>query len=74
MSKKISTKKAGLTFLNVIVSYSVSYLALYLTQKVGLSLTDDQQGQIVIAVTAGLSGAIAGLINWGKHNLINKTS
>lgn len=67
MSTKISTKKGALASGNVLISFGVSWLTIYLAKKTGITMTPDQQAQLQIFLTALISGAITGVVNWIKH-------
>lgn len=68
MATKISVKKGVIQIVTVGISYGVAVGAAALAKVCGVELTGDQQGQLVIAATATLTGLATGLLNWLKHN------
>jgi hypothetical protein len=67
MATKISVKKGSATALNVIVSAVVAWGAVKAAQALGITIDAANQAQITVAITAGISGAIAGALNFWKH-------
>jgi hypothetical protein len=65
--KKISLSKGLMTALNVVLSFAVSSIAIYIAKKTGVQITADQQTQIIVGMTSLTSGAVAGIINFAKH-------
>jgi hypothetical protein len=67
MATKISVTKGVKSLATVLVSYGVAAGAAAIANACGIEIPKDTQAQIVVAVTAGLSGAITGALNWWKH-------
>ncbi|CAK0779557.1 hypothetical protein CCP2SC5_920001 [Azospirillaceae bacterium] len=67
MATKISVQKGANSLLTVVVSYGMALGAAALVNVCGIDIPKDTQTQIVVCVTAGLSGAITGTLNWLKH-------
>jgi len=64
---KISIQKGANSVLTVLVSYGVAVGAATIAGACGIDIPKDTQAQIVVGITAGLSGAITGALNWFKH-------
>ena len=67
MAAKISVQKGATSLVTVLVSYCVAAGATAVAGACGIEIPKEMQSQIVIGVTAGLSGAITGALNWLKH-------
>jgi len=67
MATKISIKKGASSLVTVLVSYGVAAGATAIAGACGIEIPKDTQAQIVVGITAGLSGAITGALNWLKH-------
>lgn len=67
MATKISVQKGLKSLATVLISYGVAAGAAALSSAVGIDIPEETRAQIVIAVTAGLSGVVTGALNWWKH-------
>jgi hypothetical protein len=67
MATTISIKKGAIQLVTVAITYGISIGAATLAKSVGVELTADQQGQLIIAATATLTGLVTAGLNWWKH-------
>lgn len=65
--KKISTRKGITGAITVVVAFGVAIGAQALAKAAGIELPEATQGQITVALTAGVSGLLTGALNWWKH-------
>jgi len=67
MALKISLQKGAKSLVTVLVSYGVAAGATAIATTCGIDIPKETQAQIVVGVTAALSGVITGALNWLKH-------
>lgn len=67
MATKISIQKGVKSLATVLITYGVAVGATALSSAIGIDIPEETRTQIVIAVTAGLSGVVTGALNWWKH-------
>jgi hypothetical protein len=65
--KSISTRKGLTGAVTVAVAFAVAAGAQALGKACGVDLPEQTQGQIAVALTAGVSGLLTGVLNWWKH-------
>ena len=67
MAAKISVQKGSVSFLSVLVGYAVAVGCQAIAMATGIDIPAVTADQATVAITAAVSGAIIGGLNWWKH-------